>query len=152
MASPCTWTAAGWPASPYPGGAPCPRAPRWAAGPSRRIPMRPIPKRVPWPDGVQMPVVLMFDMDAESLFISVDPEVVPKKPVVLSQGEYGPRVGVPRILRLLQEYDIKASFYIPGVSVEKYPEAVDEILAGGHEISHHMYTHKRNDEMTPDEE
>ncbi|HYB74577.1 MAG TPA: polysaccharide deacetylase [Candidatus Sulfotelmatobacter sp.] len=114
--------------------------------------MQPIPKRVPWPDGTQMPVVLMFDMDAESLFISVDPELVPKKPVVISQGEYGPRVGVPRILRLLDEYDIKASFYIPGVCVEKYPDTVEAILAKGHEISHHMYTHKRNDEMTPDEE
>jgi len=43
--------------------------------------------RVPWPEGVRIPVVLMFDMDADALFIAEDPEIVATKPVVLSQGE-----------------------------------------------------------------
>lgn len=109
-------------------------------------------RRVPWPDGIQMPVVLMFDMDADAIFIAEDPDIVPQKPVVLSQGEYGPRVGVPRILHLLDKYGIQASFFIPGYCIDKYPATVEEIYERGHEIANHMYTHKRNDFMEPEEE
>ncbi len=59
-----------------------------------------------------------------------------------SQGEYGLRVGMSRILALLHKYDIKATFFVPGANAEKYPAIVSEIATMGHEIGHHGYLHE----------
>jgi peptidoglycan/xylan/chitin deacetylase (PgdA/CDA1 family) len=48
---------------------------------------------------------------------------------------------LPRILTLLARYGIQATFFVPGVTAERYPELVQQIQAGGHEIGHHGYTH-----------
>jgi peptidoglycan/xylan/chitin deacetylase (PgdA/CDA1 family) len=109
-------------------------------------------RRIPWPDGIQCPVVLNFHMDAESLLIATDPENV-TRPITLSQGTYGPRMGVPRILGLLEKYGIKGCFYIPGISAERHPYAVEAINAAArHEIGVHGYTHTRPDALSPQDE
>jgi peptidoglycan/xylan/chitin deacetylase (PgdA/CDA1 family) len=100
---------------------------------------------------VQCPVVLCFHVDAESLLIAVDHENA-KRPITLSQGTYGPRLGVPRILALLRKYDLKASFYFPGITAERHPYAVEAIVADGHEIGVHGYTHDRPDGFTLERE
>ena len=107
--------------------------------------------RVPWPNGIRCPVILHFDVDAESIFVALDPENT-RRPVTISQGTYGPRLGVPRILSLLREYDLRASFYIPGISAERHPYAVEAIVAAGHEIGVHNYTHRRPDALSLEEE
>lgn len=86
------------------------------------------------------PVMLTFDLDAESGALANDPENA-RRPGVLSVGQYGPKVGVPRILRLLDEEQIPATFFIPGCVIYKYPAAVEAIVSRGHEIAHHGYTH-----------
>ena len=58
-------------------------------------------------------VFLTFDVDGETLWLSRD-KVNPVGPVMLSQGAYGPKVAVPRILELLKEYGIKSTFFVPG--------------------------------------
>ena len=63
------------------------------------------------------------------------------RPGVLSQGTYGAKVAVPQILELLRRHDLRATFFIPGRVAERYPERVREIIADGHEIGHHGYTH-----------
>ena len=62
-------------------------------------------------------------------------------PAMLHRGEYGARVGVPRILDLLAAHGIKATFFVPGHTVESFPAEVESILAAGHEIAHHSYAH-----------
>jgi len=104
-----------------------------------------------WPDPERMAVVLSFDLDAESLWTARDPENL-ERPVTLSQGEYGPRRGVPRILNLLKRYDIKATFFVTGWAMEKHPDAVRSIVADGHEIGHHGYHHEWLDTVTPEQE
>ena len=91
-------------------------------------------RRIPWPDDVQCPVVLCFHVDAESLLIAVDHDNA-RRPITLSQGTYGPRLGVPRILALLRKYDLKASFYFPGITAERHPYSVEAIVSDGHEIA-----------------
>ncbi|MEP7245537.1 MAG: polysaccharide deacetylase [Gammaproteobacteria bacterium] len=59
----------------------------------------------------------------------------------VSRGEFGP-LGVRRILPLLQRNGIAASFFVPGIVIETYPQVCGEIVAGGHEIGHHGYTHR----------
>lgn len=100
--------------------------------------------RIPWPDGLQCPVVLCFHVDGESLLVSVDAENA-KRPITLSQGTYGPRLGVPRILELLRKYNLRASFYFPAITAERHPYALEAIVGDGHEIGVHGYTHDRPD-------
>jgi peptidoglycan/xylan/chitin deacetylase (PgdA/CDA1 family) len=90
-------------------------------------------------------------MDAESLLEAVEPENK-KRPITLSQGTYGPRIGVPRILAMLRKYDIKASFFVPGISAERHPKAMEAIVSDGHEVALHGYTHDRPDWMEAERE
>ncbi len=73
-------------------------------------------------------------------------------PVVLSQGEYDIKAGVPRILRLLKKHGLKAAFFVPGEVAEKYPETVKSIVREGHEIGHHGYAHRNMANCTLAEE
>jgi peptidoglycan/xylan/chitin deacetylase (PgdA/CDA1 family) len=90
-------------------------------------------------------------VDAESLLVDVDPDNV-RRPITLSQGTYGPRLGVPRILRLLERHGLRASFFVPGITAERHPYAVEQVVAAGHELNHHGYTHRRPDSLSPEEE
>jgi peptidoglycan/xylan/chitin deacetylase (PgdA/CDA1 family) len=82
-------------------------------------------------------VCLSFDFDAMSGFIARG--LV--SPTPLSRGEFGADVGAPRILALLKKYRIAASWYIPGHTLETYPERCKEVFDAGHEIGHHGWTH-----------
>ena len=82
-------------------------------------------------------VCLSFDFDAMSVWYGY-PDTTP---AMLARGEYGARVGVPRILSLLARYDLRATFFIPGHTIDSFPEAVAAILEAGHEIAHHSYAH-----------
>ena len=75
-------------------------------------------------------VVLTFDVDGEPLWLSRD-KTKPVGPVMQSQGAYGPKVAVPRILTLLAKYDIKATFFVPGWIAERYEKLCESILRGG---------------------
>ena len=62
-------------------------------------------------------------------------------PTKLSRGEYGARVGVPRILDVLDRLDVRATFFTPGHTIESYPEISGEIHDRGHSVQHHGWTH-----------
>jgi len=106
---------------------------------------------IKWPDGVQCAVMLTFDLDAETMWISRNP-ISWDCPETLSRGAYGPNEGVPRILKLLDKHDVKATFFIPGYVAEKYPAVVKEIFDRGHEIGYHGYLHEFRRDITYEEE
>ena len=83
-------------------------------------------------------VCLTFDFDAMSGWIARGMTT----PGPISRGEFGPRVGVPRILACLKRYGIRSSWYIPGHTLETYPEACRRVADEGHEIGHHGWTHR----------
>ncbi len=93
-------------------------------------------------------ICLTFDFDALSVWFSY-PNTTP---AMLSRGEYGARVGVPRILALLREYKIPATFFVPGHTIESFPHEVEQILGDGHEVAHHSYAHVDPSTQTPSEE
>jgi len=95
--------------------------------------------------------MLTFDFDAETLWISRDPANW-KRPGTLSQGTYGAKVGVPKILELLRDYGLKATFFVPGWTAEKYRDRLENMLRDGHEIGHHGYLHEWIDPEFPDRE
>jgi peptidoglycan/xylan/chitin deacetylase (PgdA/CDA1 family) len=94
------------------------------------------------------PVLLTFDLDGEFAFEEIHPGI----PYWTTQGEYGPRVGVYRILDLLHRENITATFCVVGKTAEKYPEAVEAIVEKGHEIAVHGYTHRGYNALEPEQE
>jgi len=96
-------------------------------------------------------VSLTFDVDGETLWTSRDDKNW-ERPVTRSHGAYGPKVGLPRILKLLRKYSIHATFYIPGWIIEQYGEEVRQIVDQGHEIAHHGYLHEYPDTLDPHQE
>lgn len=92
-------------------------------------------------------VCLTFDFDALSLWIARGMMT----PTSISQGEFGV-VGAERILALLASHAIPATWFIPGHTLETYPEVCARIHAAGHEIGHHGYAHEAPIRLTRDEE
>jgi peptidoglycan-N-acetylglucosamine deacetylase len=84
--------------------------------------------------------ILSFDVDAETPIL-VEGRRYADNAGVMSHQAYGPLVGVPRILGLLAEYSLPATFFVPGLTAERYPQTVEVILAAGHELGHHSYAH-----------
>ncbi len=84
--------------------------------------------------------VLSFDVDAESPILATGRRYADHAMVMTHQA-FGPRVGVPRILALLAEYKVPATFFIPGLTAERYPETVAQVLEAGHEVGHHSWSH-----------
>ena len=102
-------------------------------------------------DGARCVVMLTFDFDAETLWTSRDPANW-DRPGVLSQGTYGAKVGVPRLLALLEEEGLPATFFVPGWVAEFHTDRVEAILRAGHEIGHHGYLHEWVDPAEPEKE
>jgi peptidoglycan/xylan/chitin deacetylase (PgdA/CDA1 family) len=108
---------------------------------------RPLVPRA-WPGGARVAVALSFDSDHETIPLR-DGETGPGK---LSQGEFGSRVGARRILALLAERGIPATFFMPAVSALLHPEEVRRYVAEGHEVGLHGWIHERNMVLEPADE
>jgi peptidoglycan-N-acetylglucosamine deacetylase len=94
---------------------------------------------------------LTFDVDAEAPILA-ESGLYGRNLGVMSHQAYGPLVGVPRILDLLREYSLPATFFVPGWTADRYPKTVEAILAGGHEVGHHSYAHFSPFAQTEEEE
>jgi peptidoglycan/xylan/chitin deacetylase (PgdA/CDA1 family) len=92
-------------------------------------------------------VCLTFDFDTESGFISRGWTT----PTPLSRGEFG-IIGSGRILKLLKEYDISSTWFVPGFTIESHREACDAVVEAGHEIAHHSWAHVPPSNQSRDEE
>ena len=88
-------------------------------------------------------VCLTFDFDAMSGFIARGLT----SPTPISRGEFG-AVAAPRILDLLARHRIRATWFIPGHTLETYPEICRKIAAAGHEVGHHGWTHVPPNDMS----
>ncbi len=111
------------------------RTTRQPSGP--RLPgISPVVK--PWPKGYRCACLFTFDVDAEVSWVFRQSN----DPIALSMGRIEPRVAVPLLLDMLDEFDIKSTFFVPGWVAEKYTPMVDEILRRGHDIEHHGYLHE----------
>src|SRR5256714_11650197 len=62
----------------------------------------------------------------------------------MAWGQFGNRVGVPRILKLLKKYDVTATFYVPAVAALLHPDEQRRVIAEGHEIGIHSWIHELN--------
>ena len=101
-----------------------------------------------WKGGARCAVALSFDSDHESSTLRSGGT----SPGTLSQGEYGARVAIPRILRLLERHDISASFFVPAVVAKLHPDEQRAVTGGGHEIGIHGWIHERNSDLPAEAE
>jgi peptidoglycan/xylan/chitin deacetylase (PgdA/CDA1 family) len=93
-----------------------------------------------WPGGARCAVAFSFDSDHETNELREGGESIGK----LSQGQYGNRQGIPRILEILHRHNVPASFYVPAVTALLYPDEQRRIAAEGHEVALHGWIHERN--------
>ncbi|MBM2715755.1 polysaccharide deacetylase [Mesorhizobium caraganae] len=102
----------------------------------------------PWPEGKRCAVALSFDVDHETNELRDGGKSIGR----LSWGQYGNRRGMPRIMSLLQKYDIKASFFVPAVAANLYPDEQRAVTGEGHEIGIHGWIHELNSLLPPENE
>ena len=103
-----------------------------------------------WPNGARVAVLLSFDVDNDTILLarSDNPSIG-----AMSQGEYGGRVGLQRVVDLIDRHNIPASFFIPAVSLILQPDMVDVIQQSGrHEFGVHGWIHELNTELDADTE
>ena len=93
-----------------------------------------------WPGSARCAVALSFDCDHETYELGAGRYSVGR----LSWGEFGRRVGVPRVLEVLSRHTVNASFFMPAVCSMIDPGETARIVAEGHEIGMHGWIHENN--------
>jgi peptidoglycan/xylan/chitin deacetylase (PgdA/CDA1 family) len=107
--------------------------------------------KFPWRDDSRCACVLSFDVDAESAILAVDRKYA-RRASTMSHQAYGPKVGVPRLLGVLERADVHATFFVPGFTARRYPDIVRRIAAAGHEVAWHNDLHEPPYSLSEDEE
>lgn len=70
----------------------------------------------------------------------------------ISRGVFAGEVGVPRLLTLFERFGIKTSWFIPGHTIESFPDQCRAVAEAGHEIGLHGYSHENPIDMSPEQE
>ena len=70
----------------------------------------------------------------------------------ISRGLFAGEVGVPRLLTLFERFGIATTWFVPGHSIETFPEQINAVAAAGHELGVHGYSHENPIAMTPEQE
>ncbi len=96
-------------------------------------------------DGPQ--VCLTFDFDALSVWLARGMD----SPTPISRGEFC-AVGADRVLALLRKFDLPSTWFIPGHTLESYPDHCRRVFEAGHEIGHHSWTHVPPNQLTLEQE
>jgi len=73
-------------------------------------------------------------------------------PSDIQRGIFAGQVGVPRLLTLFERKNIKTTWFIPGHSLETFPDQARKIFDAGHEIGAHGYSHENPVAMTEAQE
>ena len=92
-----------------------------------------------WPNGARVAVCLSFDTDSEAPLLRDGTT----SPTTLSASDFGAQAGVPRILRMLDKYQVPATFFMTAVDAMLHPEMLAAIQKSGrHEVGVHGWIHE----------
>ena len=94
------------------------------------------------PEGKKCAAFISVNLAAEFFWLSLDKKAA-EMPKTLSLGQYGMTHGLPRLLGLLDELHLKATFFVPGKTAETYPDKIREIADRGHDIACHGYEYEK---------
>jgi peptidoglycan-N-acetylglucosamine deacetylase len=70
----------------------------------------------------------------------------------ISRGLFAGEVGTPRLLELFRRHELRTTWFVPGHSIETFPEQTDAIVAAGHEVGVHGYSHENPIAMSREQE
>jgi peptidoglycan/xylan/chitin deacetylase (PgdA/CDA1 family) len=104
-----------------------------------------------WPGEASAACAVTFDVDAESAILAMDARFA-ERASTMSHQAYGPKVGVPRLLGVLERAGVRATFFVPGFTARRYPDTVRAIVAAGHEVGWHNDLHEALHSLTEAEE
>jgi peptidoglycan/xylan/chitin deacetylase (PgdA/CDA1 family) len=93
-----------------------------------------------WKDGARAAFALSFDSDHETNELRDGGRSIGR----LAWGEFGARVGLPRIVKLLAKHGVPATFYVPAVAALLHEDEQRAVIADGHEIGIHGWIHELN--------
>lgn len=105
-------------------------------------------KPAAWKGGRRCAVALSFDSDHETTDLRDGGDSIGR----LSQGQYGSRVAVPRILKVLETNGVPATFFVPAVTALLHPDEQRRVAAEGHEVGLHGWIHEINTKVPPQQE
>lgn len=108
--------------------------------------------RYQWPGDARCAVVLSFDVDAEAPVLFRNPEAARDRLGLMEEHRYGPRVGLGRILALLEKRSLPASFFVPAWTLQTYPDAIREVMHRGYELGCHGDVHEALAGMSEEDE
>lgn len=106
----------------------------------------------PWPNGARCAVSITFDEDADSILHLAHHSSAHNRVAAISMLRYGPEIATPRIVEMYRRFGIRQTFFVPSWCIERYPQTVETILRGGHEIAHHGYLHEHPNGLPEDEQ
>src|SRR5262249_32621580 len=93
-----------------------------------------------WKDGARCAFAISFDSDHETNELREGGKSFGR----MSWGQFGNRVGVPNILKILERHGVLATFYVPAVAAMTHPDEQRRVVAEGHEIGIHSWIHELN--------
>lgn len=102
-------------------------------------------KPLHWPDGRRCAAMFSFDLDGDTTWENGNRGMPNSEKYIrsMSVGRYGPKRAADMILSLLDSHMVKGTFFIPGLTAERFPGVVRRIASAGHEIGLHGYAHER---------
>lgn len=101
------------------------------------------------PGNVRTVLSIGVDFDAHSVWMATFGQTGPS---YLSRGEFDAKVGVPRLLDLFAQRQIAATWFIPGHTLETFPEEAQRVRDQGHEIAAHGCYHEKLSELSAGQE
>jgi peptidoglycan-N-acetylglucosamine deacetylase len=105
----------------------------------------------PWPDGATCAAAVTFDVDSDSILRLEHPHDAHRRVGAQSWLRYD-RIAVPRIVDLFARLELRQTFFVPSWCAERYPDVVEAIAAGGHEVAAHGYLHELAHTLEPERE
>src|SRR5262249_27555084 len=94
-----------------------------------------------WLRGHACAAVLTFALDGETPILAAGRRHAANA-MAMTHQQFEPRVAVPRLLALLADYDVSATFFVPGLTAERWPAMVSAVAGAGHEVPHHSYSRR----------
>lgn len=104
-----------------------------------------------WLGSAAATAVLTFALDGETPILAAGRRYA-EHAMVMSHQAFEAQVGLPRLLRLLDDYEVPATFFVPGFAAERWPGMVDAVVEAGHEVAHHSYSHRPPMELSEAED
>jgi peptidoglycan/xylan/chitin deacetylase (PgdA/CDA1 family) len=102
-----------------------------------------------WPMNSRVAVCLSFDTDTEAPLLRDGTT----SPTTLSASDFGAESGTPRILKMLEHYEIPATFFMTAVDAMLHPDMLAAIMKSGrHEIGVHGWIHEFTPRLAEGEE